>query len=72
MPADEKFPLDMASIDFDELEYRYGHDNACSILRTLEQFEGVKESDVAQFSWQDRLRHVFELMKDGVHFQTRH
>lgn len=68
----DQHPLDMSTVDFQELESRYGHENACAILRTLEQFEGVKESDVAKFTWQDRLRNVFELMKDGVRFQTRH
>jgi hypothetical protein len=68
----DQHPLDMSTVDFQELENRYGHESACAILRTLEQFEGVKESDVAKFTWQDRLRNVFELMKDGVRFQTRH
>lgn len=72
MPHNEQLPLDMSTIDFAELEDRYGHENACAILRTLEQFEGVKEADVAKFSWQDRLRNVFDLMKDGIRFQTRH
>lgn len=72
MSAEENFPLDLSAIDFCELENRYGHENACAILRTLEQFEGVKEADVAKFSWEDRLRHVFDLMKDGIRFQTRH
>ena len=72
MPNQEPSPLDMATMDFDELEDRYGHDNACAILRTMEQFEGIKEEDVAKFSWQDRLRNVFDIMKDGIRFQTRH
>lgn len=69
--TNQNFP-DMSAIEFDDLENRYGHDNACAILRTLEQFEGVKEAEVAKFSWEERLRHVFELMKEGLVFQTRH
>jgi hypothetical protein len=68
----DKTALDMSTIEFDELEDRYGHENACAILRTLENFEGVKEAEVAQFSMQDRLHHVFDLMKEGMRFQTRH
>jgi hypothetical protein len=72
MPASKKPTLDMSTIEFHELEGRYGHENACAILRTLEQFEGVNEAEVAKFSWQDRLSHVFDLMKEGMRFQTRH
>jgi hypothetical protein len=73
MPTkDTNFFLDMPALEFKELEDRYGHENACAILRTLEQIEGVQEADVAQFTWQDRLKNVFELMKDGLRFQTRH
>ena len=63
---------DMATMRFHELEERYGHENACAILRTLEQFEGVKEEDVAKVSLQERLSNVFDLMKEGLRFQTRH
>ena len=72
MAKNEKLSLDLTTLDFHDLEDRYGHEDACSILRTLEQFEGVQEADVAKFSWQDRLNNVFELMKDGIRFQTRH
>jgi hypothetical protein len=72
MSTTDNASLDMATIEFDELEDRYGHENACAILRTLEQFEGVKEAEVAKFSWQDRLQNVFDLMKEGARYQTRH
>ncbi len=64
--------LDMASLDFSDLEDRYGQENARAILRALEQFEGVRESDVSKYSWHERLKNVLELMKDGLKFQTRH
>lgn len=65
-------PLDMPTIEFHELEDLYGHEEACAILRALEQFEGVKEAEAARFSWQDRLKNVFDLMKEGIRYQTRH
>lgn len=71
MPNMDKKIFDAAT-RFQELEERYGHENACSILRTLEQFEGIREEEVATFSWQDRLSNVFDLMKEGLCFQTRH
>lgn len=59
-------------IEFAELETRFGRDNAFSILRTLEQFEGIPESCVAQLSWDERLQNVFTLMKENMRTQTRH
>lgn len=64
--------FDMGTLKFQELEERYGHENARAILKSLEQFEGVVEEEVARFSLQDRLSNVFELMKEGMRFQTRH
>jgi hypothetical protein len=72
MPGSDKKLLDISTLEFHDLEDRYGHDNARSILRTLEQFEGVNEAEVAKFSWQDRLSNVFDLMKEGMRFHTRH
>ncbi len=72
MPTANKNPLDMATIEFNELEDRYGYENACAIVRTLEQFEGVNEKEVTKFSLQERLQNVFDLMKDGIRYQTRH
>lgn len=60
------------ALDFIELENRFGRDNAYSILRTLEQFEGVSESHVAALSFDDRLQNVFRLMKENQRYQTRH
>ena len=72
MPGDDMFPFDMGALDFLDLEDRYGQENAYVILRTLEQFEGVRESDVAKISRRDRFKNVFTLMKEGIRFQTRH
>lgn len=72
MSTDEKLPLDLANLDFAELENRYGRENACNILRTLEQFEGIRESDVARMPFEDRLRNVFDMMKEGLRYHTRH
>ena len=72
MLNEQALPVDMTSIDFEELEDRYGHENARAILRTLEIFEGVKEAEVVKISWQDRLRNVFDLMNDNARFQTKH
>jgi len=60
------------SLDFVELEDRFGLDNARAILRTLEQFEGISEIRVAKLSYEDRLRNVMSAMKDNIRFQTRH
>ena len=59
-------------IDFADLETRFGKDNAFTILRTLEQFEGIHEARVAKLSWDERLQNVFALMKENMSFQTRH
>jgi hypothetical protein len=62
----------MQTIEFVELETRFGKENAVAILRTLEQFEGVREERVARLSHEDRLRNVFCVMKDNMRCQTRH
>ena len=59
-------------IQFADLENRFGRENAMSILRTLEQFEGVREERVAALPVEERLRNVFRLMKESVRLQTRH
>jgi hypothetical protein len=59
-------------LDFADLEVRFGKDNAFAILRTLEQFEGVREARVANLSWQERLQNVFAVMKENMRLQTRH
>lgn len=59
-------------LDFIELESRFGHENAFTILRTLERFEGVIEARVSKLSYEDRLRNVFRLMKENMQYQTRH
>lgn len=59
-------------LDFEELETRFGKDNAFAILRTLEQFEGIQEAGVAKLSWGERLQNVFALMKENMSYQTLH
>jgi len=61
-----------SSIDFADLEIRFGRENAFTILRTLEQFEGVREERVAALPVEERLRNVFRLMKENMRVQTRH
>ncbi len=64
--------IDSASIDFDDLEARFGKENAFAILRTLEQFEGILEARVSKLSFEERLQNVFRMMKENMRFQTRH
>lgn len=59
-------------LSFFELQDRFGLDNARSILRTLEQFEGILEHHVAELSEEDRLNNVISTMKDNINYQTRH
>ena len=59
-------------VEFSDLETRFGKDNAFAILRTLEQFEGVREDRVAKLSWEERLQNVFAVMKENMRYQTRH
>ena len=68
----ENETLVYGSLDFPDLEDRFGLDNACAILRTLEQFEGISETCVAKLSYQNRLRNVMLAMKDNIRYQTRH
>lgn len=60
------------NLNFDELEDRFGLDNARAILRTLEQFEGIPETRVSMLSYEDRMNNVMAMMRDGIHFQTKH
>ncbi|MFY9288150.1 MAG: hypothetical protein WAO98_06575 [Alphaproteobacteria bacterium] len=64
--------LTPTSLEFNELESRFGRDNAISILRTLEQFEGIVEARVTRLSNEDRLKNVFRLMRENMRYQTRH
>ena len=59
-------------LDFSDLEFRFGKESAFSILRTLEQFEGVVEARVAKLSYEERLKNVFAHMKENMRYQTRH
>lgn len=64
--------IDDCPLVFSELETRFGRDNAFSILRTLEQFEGVVEARVSNLSFEERLENVFQMMKENIRYQTRH
>ncbi|HEU0118826.1 MAG TPA: hypothetical protein VFR09_09360 [Alphaproteobacteria bacterium] len=68
----ENVETSIGTLDFTDLETRFGRDNAFTILRTLEQFEGVVESRVSNLSFEDRLQNVFRLMKENMRYQTRH
>jgi hypothetical protein len=57
---------------FSDLETRFGRDNACTILRTMEQFEGIREALVARMSPEERLANVLKTMKENLRTQTRH
>ena len=61
-----------SSLDFADLESRFGRASAFAILRTLEQFEGVREERVAALPVEERLKNVFRLMRENIRFQTRH
>lgn len=60
------------AVDFDDLQNRFGYENAYAILRTLEQFEGVVEERVSRLSFESRLQNVFKLMQENMRLQTRH
>jgi len=62
----------LGPLEFSELEHRFGKENAITILRTLERFEGVREERVAALPVEERLRNVFRLMKENIRLQTRH
>lgn len=63
---------DFESLDFADLESRFGQESARSILRTLEQFEGIFETGETKLSYADRMRNVMLAMKDNIRFQTKH
>jgi hypothetical protein len=60
------------TLEFDDLEDRFGRENAYAILRALERFEGVREEWVSNMSREERLENVFRLMAESVRYQTRH
>ena len=47
------------TIAYNELEQRFGSDNARDILRTLEQMNGICEELVSAWSYEDRWANVF-------------
>ncbi len=59
-------------LDFKTLETRFGRENARSILRTLEQFEGIRAECVTRLSYEQRLQNVFRAMSENMRYQTRH
>jgi hypothetical protein len=72
MPITDAGDFDASPIEFHELEDRYGYENARAILRALEQFEGVAESQVENLSFEERLKNVLHLMQENIRYQTRH
>jgi len=62
----------MPSLDFDDLQTRFGLDNAVAILRALEQFEGISEANVRALPLEQRMKNVFSLMMENMRCQTRH
>ena len=62
----------LEGLNFFDLEDRFGLDNACAILRTLEEFEGISEVRVAKLTYAERLQNVMSAMKDSVSLQTQH
>lgn len=60
------------SLDFDDLECRFGRENAVAILRALEQFEGISEAGVRTLPLDERMKNVFSLMLENMRYQTRH
>lgn len=59
-------------VDFSDLETRVGHDSALEILRALERFEGIRDTDTHALSAQERLENVFRQMQENMKYQTRH
>ncbi len=68
----EKCAADFGDLNFYELKDRFGLDNACDILQTLEKLEGIPEHNVSGLSYQDRLSNVMSAMKESHGRQTRH
>ncbi len=65
-------PLSIEPLHFFELEQRFGRDNASSILRMLEQFEGIHKDQVAHLTPEQRFENVVRAMTDNMLYQTRH
>ncbi len=57
---------------YSDLVERFGSESAMAILKTLEQFEGVREEWVSGMSKEERLDNVYRLMGESVLYQTRH
>ncbi len=64
--------LNIMPMEYAELEDKYGKDNAQSILRLLEQFEGISEMATKNMSQEKRLANVFRAMTENMLYQTRH
>lgn len=61
-----------SSMNFDDLETRYGYEAALVIVKTLEQFEGILESRVSRLPPEIRLENVLRVMGENLRPQTRH
>lgn len=67
-----KCTVGFGDLDFLELEESLGMENARAVLRTLEWFEGIRETDVSSLSFEDRLDNVLTSIRHSMHFQTKH
>ncbi len=59
-------------VQFSDLEMRYGVENTCVIVQTLEQFEGISEARVKNLSYAERLQNVLFAMGEGTRYRTMH
>lgn len=64
--------IDQDQLPYEDLVMRYGCHDAQVILKSLEQFEGIREEFVSGLSNEERLRNVFRMMSENLHYQTRH
>lgn len=62
----------IVNIKYEELEERFGSENARNILRSMERLTGICEELVACWSYEDRLSNVLEVMQDSPCSSTRH
>ncbi len=64
--------VSFGDLDFLELEESLGEETARAVLRMLEMFEGISETQVFSLSFEDRLTNVLTSLRDNMDFQTRH
>lgn len=59
-------------LNFIELEDSFGLETAQIILHTLEQFEGIQDYETSNLSCEERFNNVIAVMRENIHYQTRH